>query len=480
MIRSLKSIKAVATVLLLTLPMLAIGQNQSGAVFFIDEGTPDMPMRTYYHAIPGRFFIQRSPDVNQDYIISLLDDLTDSPFETSWCSTKDNQDNLCRVIIDDTSIDNIIDELLKDNGVLVARRIYVNEKAYNDYVYFLQESGAEFMDYIDYILKSTEIWVFNNIMCTPMNLKPESVPIDSICEAIGLTYDMIGSVLINFKASKDSDIFEVAHRIFETGYFTRVAPDIIAPYSNMEKDFGDLTGSYVNKTDHYFIYSNDGSKKYYYEIPDRFYVCKNEEFTCTHIDSLLISSIDCKYEVRWIDINQCEVIVDDVSTDSIIGELIKDKGVSYALHIYVSKDDYEEYLYYPYLETHEVCFLPQIIIGIDEDSDRTGINNYCEDLGLIIDRDNGTNIILKAPKNADMFEVWQKLYNAEWFKGYWQFPEFKFNMFWSNVLHLSADNKETVFYYDLSGHRVDSPSGLTIVVTRYSDGSARQEKRFYK
>lgn len=102
MIRSLKSIKAVATVLLLTLPILAIGQNQSGAVFFIDEGTPDMPMRTYYHAIPGRFFIQRSPDVNQDYIISLLDDLTDSPFESSWCSTKDNQDNLCRVIIDDT------------------------------------------------------------------------------------------------------------------------------------------------------------------------------------------------------------------------------------------------------------------------------------------------------------------------------------------------------------------------------------------
>jgi hypothetical protein len=35
-------------------------------------------------------------------------------------------------------------------------------------------------------------------------------------------------------------------------------------------------------------------------------------------------------------------------------------------------------------------------------------------------------------------------------------------------------------YYDLRGHRINSPSGLTIVVTRYSDGTVRTEKRLFK
>ena len=35
-------------------------------------------------------------------------------------------------------------------------------------------------------------------------------------------------------------------------------------------------------------------------------------------------------------------------------------------------------------------------------------------------------------------------------------------------------------YYDLLGRRVDSPSGLTIVVTRYSDGSVRTDKKLFR
>lgn len=38
---------------------------------------------------------------------------------------------------------------------------------------------------------------------------------------------------------------------------------------------------------------------------------------------------------------------------------------------------------------------------------------------------------------------------------------------------------ESVVFYDLLGHQIDTPSSLTIVVTRYSDGSVRIEKRLY-
>jgi len=34
-------------------------------------------------------------------------------------------------------------------------------------------------------------------------------------------------------------------------------------------------------------------------------------------------------------------------------------------------------------------------------------------------------------------------------------------------------------YYNLSGQRINTPSGLTIVVTRYSDGSVHTEKRLF-
>lgn len=38
----------------------------------------------------------------------------------------------------------------------------------------------------------------------------------------------------------------------------------------------------------------------------------------------------------------------------------------------------------------------------------------------------------------------------------------------------------TVEYYNLSGQKIDSPSGLTIVVTRYSDGTIRTEKKLLR
>ena len=35
-------------------------------------------------------------------------------------------------------------------------------------------------------------------------------------------------------------------------------------------------------------------------------------------------------------------------------------------------------------------------------------------------------------------------------------------------------------YYNLVGNMMETPSGLTIVVTRYSDGSVKTEKKLFK
>ena len=480
MIRSLNRIKAVATVLLLTLPMLAFGQNQSDSDIFIYEGSPGRSVNTYYYEIPGRFFIQRSADVSQDYIITLLKGLTDSPFESSWCSTKEEQDNLCRVIIDDALINNIIDELLKDDGVLAARRIYVKKKAYDDYVLFLKESGAEFMDFIDLVLKSSEIWLFNSIMCTPMNLKPESVPIDSICNALSLTYEMTGPVLINFKALKNSDIFEVTHKLFETGFFTRVAPDIIGPFSDMEMNFGDLPGSPVKISEHCFIYNSDGTKDYYYEIPDRLLICKNSEVSQEYVNSLLSGLIADTYLIDWLTNDMSEVIIGK-DVNNIIDELLKDNGVSWACHIYVSKNSYYKYRYYPYLERYEKWLLNNTMCWFKDKYERTQLDNICEALNLTITEDNDSYVALNAPKNADMFEVLQKLYESDLFASISLPPMISHNS-WTGIRVLNNDVKiaKAVYYYDMLGRPVETPSGLTIVVTRYSDGSVHTEKKLFR
>jgi hypothetical protein len=39
---------------------------------------------------------------------------------------------------------------------------------------------------------------------------------------------------------------------------------------------------------------------------------------------------------------------------------------------------------------------------------------------------------------------------------------------------------EQTAYYNLLGEKTDAPSGLTIVVTRYNDGSIRTEKKLFR
>ena len=50
----------------------------------------------------------------------------------------------------------------------------------------------------------------------------------------------------------------------------------------------------------------------------------------------------------------------------------------------------------------------------------------------------------------------------------------------TNAESISTHVTETsVEYYNLSGQKTDTPSGLTIVVTRYSDGTVRTEKKLF-
>lgn len=469
---------------LLLLSQLAIGQDIISSDTYLYEGSS---IKVYYKEVPNRMFIQKSPDVSLDYILSLLDDLTDSQFEYSVCLLKKYIsltevafDTTLRVIVNDTLIDNVIDKLLEEDGVLTARRIYVyKEEYYDKYVESLKQSGADPKDYFkDPHLKPNEIMFFNEIKCGIYNREPESVPMDSICRALGLNYSLNG-IIYTIEVPKNKNVFEASHKLYETGYFLSVQITYKMPFAYTE--FGDdLDGYWKISSDHFFLYNRDKSKKIYYELPNRLYIRKNANVTQDYINALLNRIIDSDFEKDWPFDEICRVITYNAFSDSIINELLNDNGIQSARRIYVSKENYYRYRYYPELERGEEWFFNEIKCRFEGEPNQIKMDSISTALGLKIQEANKTYIVFKTSKIADIFDISQKLFESGCFiEVNPQIGVPPIVGTWSDVRSISADVLGTV-YYDLSGHKIDSPSGLTIVVTQYTDGSRRTEKTVFK
>lgn len=473
------------TMLLLTSPMLAIGQNQSDTVVFIDQGSPGIPMITYYHAIPGRFFIQKSDDVSQEYIISLLDKLTDATFEYSWCSTSHAlmiaQDSICRVIMDDALIDKIIDELLKDDGILAARRIYMQSDFFNKYVAFLQKTDVDYTDYFkEPNLKKQECYFFNSIFCYPDNPHDLSIiPMDSICNVIGIYFTQYGYGTLIAHAPKDANIFEIADKLNKTGYFIGVNIVYHVPTGKFSDD---VYGAKINRSDHFFHYGNN--KVYYHEIQGRFFIEKADSVTQDYINEQLKNAINGDFESEWLYDNFCRVIVDDELIDNIINQILKDEGIITARRIYVTRSDYNSYLFYPDLEKGERYLLNVLTCNTKGNYNQELLNNISDSLGLTYTTDSYSTVVFLVPKHADIFEVSQKVFETGGFSSVGinsQIPPIINHWGETNIHKFKEElTVREVQYYDMTGRRLETPSGLTIVITRYSDGSVRREKKLFR
>lgn len=468
--------KKVITGGLLIMSFPVVGHSQTNTDPFLDYGDPSMPLIVYYKEVPNRFFIQKREDISQDYIQSKLNVLTDSQLDISWCSTKDYQDNLCRIIVDDSLIDSIIDVLLNDEGILTAHRIYVTKKDYDNYVSFMNESNAELSSYFkEHHLQSQEIWFFNDISCYPLNYKPSTVPKDSIEKAFGIELYLEGSIY-KVKTPKKADFFEIANKLLTTGYFMGVDVSRIIPYYGMV--FDDNEGCDITKSDHFFFYNLDTTKKVYYEIPNRFFIQRNDSVTKDYIKSLVNRIIGNECQISWPFDNICRIIVDGQMNNEIITEILDDEGVVLARPIYVTKTSYDRYLFYPDLERYEEWIFNNIKCYYDTNPEEALIDSIADVLGLTIESKDDSYVEFMASKKTDIFEVSQKLFEEGCFTSVNPHIELPYAA-WNNVVATSVTAKEFV-YYNLSGQRISTPSGLTIVVTRYSDGTVRSEKGLFR
>ena len=230
----------------------------------------------------------------------------------------------------------------------------------------------------------------------------------------------------------------------------------------------------------------------YVAVPDRFFIKKYADVTRDYLISLLEELFDGNYQIySWIGDDLCKVSVEDALIDNAVTELLKNDSVLIARRVYADKETYENYKdYYANgkpvtLEDIEVCIFNDITYGIKKKYNQNQADSIANVYGLV----NKPNTyhpeqggLFSAPKTVDVFEISVILYETGLFT-YIQ-PDMHMKIwFWSPTIVEKKDiavHVDQIEYYDMSGQKLDAPLGLTIVVTYYSDGSVRTEKKMMR
>ena len=242
----------------------------------------------------------------------------------------------------------------------------------------------------------------------------------------------------------------------------------------------------TNSDKYYYSYNFDSGesyKEYLVEVPNKLFIKKKEDVDNSAIVSILNGIVKAQFEIGWIG-DKCKVVVEDSKIDNIITELLKEESVLAARRIYCFKSDYDyaNKNGISISENQEVCPLNNITCGVNGDIDTNVMDSIALALNLEVVKTipgpfGGAKFM--TPKTADVFEIAQRIFETGYFT-YTQ-PELYMKVvlaYTTNVKDVTAEITETL-YYNLSGQKIDSPSGLTIVVTRYSDGTVSTEKKLF-
>ncbi|MBR6856259.1 MAG: hypothetical protein IKM90_02315 [Bacteroidaceae bacterium] len=129
-----------------------------------------------------------------------------------------------------------------------------------------------------------------------------------------------------------------------------------------------------------------------------------------------------------------------------------------------------------------VAASPYINVKLKQKENTDLLASYLEEYKMVISYSStlsGWYILAMTPDSPlEVVECANKLYESGNFSS--SAADFvSFNDALAVKLITTTPAVKSIELYDLSGRPVKEPSGLTIVVTRYSDGSIRTEKRLY-
>ena len=223
--------------------------------------------------------------------------------------------------------------------------------------------------------------------------------------------------------------------------------------------------------------------------PNKMFVKKVPGVTNDYIVSLLEEQFNDKYRITGWYGDFCKVdVVEDSLIDGAITELLKSDSVAITRRILYFRPDYEFFIEhgYPIDEYCEICVFNGVSYHIRRGYTQNTVDSLANVYGLTNtpDKDShGAYGSLSAPKTADIFDIAQKLYDTQCFTyiSLSMHMRVKLSDGTTPIGEIETEQEEILEtqYFNLSGQRINAPSGLTIVVTRYSDGSVHTEKRLY-
>ena len=384
------------------------------------------------------------------------------------------QKNVCMLKAGSDISDDVIDILLKEDAITFVYRNYIR-KIYKD-----------LMDI--YAVKEIAVYGFRGGISFHFNpSKPETIEIvDSVIESKGL--EMIGTDYPFGYASvpKDIDVITVANELHESGYFLFVHP-IYGPVKTKT-----LNTQPIDKSTLPFYYENNGKKRYLYELYDRFMVRKSSTMSKSALESVIKGQLE-KSEIIWENDSICTVLTIKEEVEGAMEAIQQKDGVLRVSHEYFDVEEYEDCLKKGVKNPYVFGLTGEITTSFKDnitETDKTKIiNDY--NLRLVKERKDGNEYdycCYEVPKTSDILTVSKRIFETGMVK--YSVPITTLNIpphhnstggSTTIVKEAFSDNKETgTLYYNISGKRIDTPAGLTIVVTRYSDGTVRTEKRLFR
>ena len=461
----------ITLLLLLGLPILAAGQDQiSSETFFIygydADSRPFFPTASDIYPIEicfleDEFTVRKNSDVSKTELESLVTRLLpDAQFE--WYS---QAADVCSVISENEELDNVIDILLENDTVLFAQKMWLR-KVYMDLMslYPVSEVATYGFD--------GEIW-FSCQSDENANMAY------SLFESIGLEIsyqsdNRSGYVMIQ----KGMDVINIANLLHESGYFLIATPNKLYRVREM-------TVQTVDKESLPYYYDYN-SKAYLYLLPDRFMVEKDALTDKIAVETIIKNHL-AEADIIWDNDSMCTVITFPDLVENAMYALSQEKSVQRLSRKYFRVGIYEETLKLGDKNPDSFGLDGKLLLSFKENISKDDKDGVIRDYNLHLVASGRSYGKYEVPDSLDVLEVCRSIFET----GLVEYCEpnttyiakcifFNSSSSTTGVEPIKDVTEVKTEYYNLLGRRMEEPSGLTIKVTHYSNGTIRSEKQLFE
>ena len=440
-----------------------------------DGISPDNIDTVVLYSLTTDLYIQKTDDASKRDIETLVKQyLPDARFK--WDSGQ--YDYRCSVTTNSPGLDEAVKALLSDDAIVSVSKRYIRKdvKDLIDLYPFADEvKVSTFSDQLQVIYLDESTWDEAN----------------NLIESMGLSFvfvddsrtDVYKSAML--KAPKSMNVVSAANQLYESGYFLCARPTALHGTKKYQVQTIDHSGI------PFYYGEQDGSKQYLYMAPGRFAVRKDSGTDRAQMASIIKSFCGNYSRITWLDEDYCMVYTYPDVAETAMEALKTLDNVKWVSKQYLDNMFYVHCL--KYAEKMTYWGLDGRLTLVFKDNVTDAVRNRIineNNLSLVSTKTENdiVKLVYELPKTKDVVSVCNNIYET----GYVQYAVPNIIKEREAGLHYGGStdtrvrdinpgvNTISIQYYDLLGRRLETPSGLTIVVTRYTDGTIRTEKHLFR